>query len=784
LKERLRTAAPALAGLALLALFIAPLLDPGQQLYYRDTGRLYYPVKLYIAQQLRLGHLPLWNPLTEAGVSILGQMTPGLLHPATLLYLTLPFDFAFKLNHALGLFLGGAGAYRLARRLGASKWAAMASAVAYGGCGYLVSIANSNLPFALGAGSVPLAVDAVLGFVEAPRARRLAWAGAMLGSIALAGEPQSMLIAGVIACAWVMLQGRSVRAVANSAGKIAACGALALCVSAPAVLPAYAHLRRSERAEPLNQKDRASFANHPLRLAGLLVPRAFDELPQDRATARTTFAEYFAVDSASFADSIVLGAPALLLAFAGAFARRRGRVLLLGAVFFALASTGEALKIDVVLYALVPMARMFRFAEKLTAPACLLFALATAIGADAALAGPRRAARRLAFGSAAAAALCAAGGAWITAQPEAAASTIAALGKTHGHAVALQESVVLRAGLFEAALLSLALAAAAGLRAARERNLVGLASLCCVASVFTSSSGLLYSAPVEYVRGPFDLANALEGIAGPSPGRWRLFVNESDNTPTLSELPQRIAITFGIAEALMPQFNATAGIEAVGSYFSAGDPAYKRAFRSSPEKFFDLYGVRFVVQMPWDFTPAMARHLGFHRFGPFDYWMRESPVGPRAFVVGRASRVETVDEAARRIESGTFLIRKEAVIRGDAAPASIEGAGAAATLERISPERIHVNAQGPGLLVVGEHFDPGWRASSEGRSLPVLEADLAAIGVPFGSGSHEIDLRFVPKGFHVGLALLACAALALTILVTAETIRVRRARSADFNPAE
>src|SRR5690349_20805744 len=103
----LRRAAPALVGAALLVLFFASTLDPAVQLYYRDTGRLYYPVKLYIAEQLRRGHLPLWDPMTEAGASLLGQVTPGLLHPATLLYLAVPFDFAFKLNHFLGPVLAG-----------------------------------------------------------------------------------------------------------------------------------------------------------------------------------------------------------------------------------------------------------------------------------------------------------------------------------------------------------------------------------------------------------------------------------------------------------------------------------------------------------------------------------------------------------------------------------------------------------------------------------------------------------------------------------------------------
>src|SRR5919206_3269278 len=143
-RERLLRLAPAFLGLVLLANFFAPTLDPSVQLYYRDTGRLYYPVKLFIAEQLRRGHLPFWDPMTECGVSLLGQVTPALLHPATLLYLAFPFDMAFKLNHLLGPLLAAIGVYRLARRLGATDWASLAGAVAYAGCGYVISVTGSN----------------------------------------------------------------------------------------------------------------------------------------------------------------------------------------------------------------------------------------------------------------------------------------------------------------------------------------------------------------------------------------------------------------------------------------------------------------------------------------------------------------------------------------------------------------------------------------------------------------------------------------------------------------
>src|SRR5437868_4412986 len=273
---RARWLAPA-AGLILLAIFVAPVVAPGVQLYYRDTGRLYYPVKLYVAQALAHGRFALWDEMCEAGVSLLGQVTPGLLHPFTLLYAALPFDLAFKLNHLFGLLLGGIGAYRLGRRLGASTWACLAGAAAYGGSGYLVSMADSNLPYALGAGSLPIAIDALLGFLDRPGVGRMLWAAGALALIAYAGEPQSMWLAGLIGGAWAVLRGAAegrLRGALRGAGLTAAWGALTLCLAAPIALTAAWQLRRSDRAQALSASERRMFANHPARLLGLLVPRA------------------------------------------------------------------------------------------------------------------------------------------------------------------------------------------------------------------------------------------------------------------------------------------------------------------------------------------------------------------------------------------------------------------------------------------------------------------------------------------------------------------------------
>jgi len=233
---------PRLLAGAVVAALCAPVLDPDVQLFWRDTQRFFYPFKLAIAERLRRGELPLWDPWTESGASVLGQLTPGLWHPATLLYLALPFPLAFKLNHLIALPLAAAGAFLLARRLGAQPWAASIAAVTYSGSGFLCAMTASNLPFALGHATLPLAVWAILRFVEAPAAPRLLVAAAVLGSCGLAGEPQSMLLAGIIAGGWALL-GAGARAAPRTLALLALCGACGVLLSAPATFPAAQRLR-------------------------------------------------------------------------------------------------------------------------------------------------------------------------------------------------------------------------------------------------------------------------------------------------------------------------------------------------------------------------------------------------------------------------------------------------------------------------------------------------------------------------------------------------------------
>ncbi|HYY52532.1 MAG TPA: hypothetical protein VE755_06655, partial [Myxococcales bacterium] len=551
---------------------------------------------------------------------------------------------------------------------------------------------------------------------------------------------------------------------ARNLALVAGCGILALAFSAPAVFPAVVELRRSSRGDPLNERERTAFGNHPFRLAGLLVPRAFDDAPEaldQSVSTASPYTEYFTEGDAAFADSIVIGAPALLLAAAGAFARRRGALLFAGAVLLALASTGAALGIDRVVFAAVPLAGIFRFAEKLIAPASLLFALAAALGADLALGGTRRAAYRLGVAAVVLGAVAAALAVAVGRNAPQLAQTLLHYGKSHRLAFATAFLREAKAGLFDCAGLTLVVALVALWRWSRQQPATPLGAVCCAASVFASCGGLLYSAPLPVVRGPFDLAERLQARAGPSRDRWRLFVNDRDPL-RLGGLSARASVTASMSQALLPQFNAVAGIEGMAPYFTARDPGYARGIVASPRTFFNLFGVRFVVDMPGAFSARTARERNFHKVG-FGYWVGEYALHPRAFVVGRATLVSGIDEGLAHLTAPGFDVRQQAVFRGPRLPALVEGNPSAADWERPAPDRMRVRAQGPGLLVIGEHFDAGWRASIDGRPAPVVETDLAAIGVILPASAVTVELRFIPAGLLPGMEIALAAAAALLI---------------------
>jgi uncharacterized membrane protein YfhO len=86
-----------------------------------------------------------------------------------------------------------------------------------------------------------------------------------------------------------------------------------------------------------------------------------------------------------------------------------------------------------------------------------------------------------------------------------------------------------------------------------------------------------------------------------------------------------------------------------------------------------------------------------------------------------------------------------------------------AFVTRAAGARIALRAPGPGLLVVGEGFDPGFAARVDGVPARVLRVNGDRIGVVLQEGVHRVVLTHQARGLVAGLVAAALAALGLLL---------------------
>jgi hypothetical protein len=170
----------------------------------------------------------------------------------------------------------------------------------------------------------------------------------------------------------------------------------------------------------------------------------------------------------------------------------------------------------------------------------------------------------------------------------------------------------------------------------------------------------------------------------------------------------------------------------------------------------DMLGVRYVI---FRGEPPPLTHPRFQE--PDCSVVENLAAMPRAFV---PRRVEVMaDGAARlkRLASAQFDPRELACVESPVTlPSSCRG-----TVELLDelPARIKlaVRMETPGLVVLADLWDQGWRAWLNGRPVPILRTNHALRGVVVPAGDGTLEFRYEPASFAWGLRLAGFAAVAL-----------------------
>jgi hypothetical protein len=79
------------------------------------------------------------------------------------------------------------------------------------------------------------------------------------------------------------------------------------------------------------------------------------------------------------------------------------------------------------------------------------------------------------------------------------------------------------------------------------------------------------------------------------------------------------------------------------------------------------------------------------------------------------------------------------------------------------PERIDIQAQGPGLLVLSEIVYPGWQVWVDGVPQPVESYDGLLRAVHLSSGGHRVVFTYRPTSLFLGMVGFVIAGLYLLL---------------------
>ncbi len=801
---------------AVLAVFFAPVLFQGRWMPANggDLAGFLYPLLHYTVNSLREGRLPLWNPYLYSGAPHLADIQTGVFYPPNLVLALLPGEVTFARLEALSLFhfwLAGALMYVCLRgwdRPPLSRPAALLGGLAFGLSDLFVTHFG-NLNLIASAAWLPLVL---LGLRRGGR-RGVLLGSAALAMSALAGHTQPLLhilLALALLGTFLTLMtyrgwepasfgarppaaplpgGPRVRgwgpgasatrarlaSILSPLDATLAIPALGLGLAALTLLPAY-ELTGLTRRAALSYADASLYSLPPAGLIGLVAPHLHGRGPAG------FWADWPRVEVG------YLGVLPLALAAVGLTRGRRALFWALLALLGLLLALGPATPVHRLFYTWVPGMSQLR------APARLILLLDFGLAGLAALGLDR---------------LLKLSGLTPPAPFTSQASTVT-LSEAKGLA-RLREMLhfvqhdSLRTWLNRKSPWSRSLAALGvlvalglglwlwlawqGLGAVGRPNAVQLATAQRAVwggLVWLGLSGLLVAGTaLGRLRGRVVAGAALVILAADLVVQgYGVDVGTSDPTANYDH-PAALAFLAGDASlyrvevrgeswgAWAPNLSLIAGLHDVAGIYNplqvADYQLYWEGLTERSTRLYDFLNAKYLVgpkdfALPWDkFTPV------FDGDPSVNIYLNTQAL-PRAQVVYHSRVLPDSRAQFDALRAADFDPSRTVILAHGVALSGAPGGETEVNILDYAPERIVVaaTAAADAYLVLSEVYYPGWTATVDGQPAPIERANFAFRAVPLPPGSHQVELRFAPGSWRLGLGIslgallgwLALAALA------------------------
>jgi hypothetical protein len=718
-----------------------------------DSFHAVYPYHVYLGQQLRAGHLPLWDPTRFLGVPYAADISMGTFYPPNWLFAAGHVEVVGTLIWAASLLASLLLAYWFLRVLTLHPLASAAGAIVWTFSGFMSNWSTGD-PLLGAAIWLPLALGGLEVALRGRPRKGILLAGLGLGLSVLAGHGQISYYVWVAAGLWALVSIAAAALGARRSGSHAAAQVVArgAAVTAGAFLVGaglasvqllgtleYSHLiLRQKEAYVVVLANRV----HAGFLATSLIPDYFGN-PVDHNFRYVAFLYT--------SDVFYAGVFAIPLAVGGAFHRNRRASLFFGLLVATGLGAAFGTPLLHLIFGTVPGLARFGAPSRILILADVGLAGLAALGLDAILARQR----------------WAAGATLVTSG-----LVLAALGVMAATRLGTPVAAAYVTGRGIRAIVLVA--AAAGLvfclqRFPRQAAAVA-AALVVVVGMDLWLFGFRYhpfqnDEPVLTSDPPLEY---LAAVPGPRPryAQASTFV-----------LSPNASMVFGLYsvdgyDPLIPgTFSELLGL--VGSelpFLAHGNAVFPIPDSPTEPAALDLLGVRSLTSPSGDAVPGTLAHTG--GYSVYD----EPQAFPPAFLATCWSTASDAGALARMQAMSATALRSTVVLAPGAGhlgtPPATCDPGPDATINRYEAQDVSVSvapSNPGGLLVLSDQWYPGWTATVDGKPAAILRGDVALRAVALSPGAHRIRFRYQPRWPLNGLAVFA-----LTVAVAAVLALGRR----------
>ena len=215
-----------------------------------DPTTQFYPFLYYARENIRQGHLPLWNPYIMMGAPFIADAQSAVLYPINLVFYTFPFKDAFAISAFIRLFIAGFGMYLFMNVLGMEFMASLFSSIIFMFCASMIGWLNS--PHTNVAVFLPWLFFLVYKFMTTKKKGYFAGLALLTGIQFLGGHPETsahiLLAASLYVLALAIWEYRDKKDATDAIKKISYLGIafiLGFMIASPMLLPFLAELTNS-----------------------------------------------------------------------------------------------------------------------------------------------------------------------------------------------------------------------------------------------------------------------------------------------------------------------------------------------------------------------------------------------------------------------------------------------------------------------------------------------------------------------------------------------------------